>query len=186
MAYDSDNQVLRLPKKHATGLDEQPAPELGQRLEAEQSVRNALMAGLIAVVGFAVLWVVVTAVAERVFPWFTIVLGLALGHVVRLAGKGLDWRFPVLAALLTLAGAMAGNIVIAAAYTAGEFDTNIVTILSKATQMTWPVFFAEVLTGADYVYAVIAAAIAAFYANRRLSRRQYFALRLWREDSPVD
>ena len=47
--------------------------------------------------------------------------------------------------------------------------------------MTWPVFFAEAMTGADYVYAAAAAGIAAYYANRRLSRRQFFALRSWQE-----
>ena len=92
-----------------------------------------------------------------------------------------DWRFPALAAGLAILGSLLGNVVISAAYTAGELDTSTLTILSRVTQMTWPVFFEEVLTGADYVFALIAAVIAAYYANRRLTRRQYFALRQWRE-----
>jgi hypothetical protein len=182
MAYDPDNQVLRLPKKHASGLGTKPDPGLGRRLEAAQSLRNAMTAGLIAILLFAVVWVVLTSLTGRVFPWLSIVLGVLLGNVVRLAGKGLDWRFPLLAGTLTLAGALLGNVVISAAYTAGEFDTSTVRILSNATQMTWPVFFAEVLTAADYVYAAIGALVAAFYANRRLSRSEYFALRQWRDE----
>lgn len=181
MAYDPDNQVLRLPKKHASGIDEPPDPDLGRRLEAAQSVRNAVTGGVIAVLVFTVLWVVVTAVTGRIFPWFTVLLGFAVGSVVRVAGKGLDWRFPTIAAVLTILGALLGIVVISAATTAGEFDTSTMTILSRVTSLTWPVFFAEVLTGADYIYAAIAAGIAAFYANRRLTRRQYFALRQWRE-----
>lgn len=181
MAYDPDNQVLRLPKKHAPGIDEAPDPDLGRRLVEAQSVRNAVTGGLITAVAFAVLWIVVTAVTERIFPWFTVLLGFAMGHVVRAAGKGLDWRFPALAAALAILGSLLGIVAIAAATTAGEYDTTTVTILSRATPLTWPVFFDEVLTAADYIYAMIAAGIAAFYANRRLTRRQYFALRQWRE-----
>ncbi len=181
MAYDPDNQVLRLPKKHAPGIDEPPDPDLGRRLVAAQSVRNALTGGLLAVVAFAVIWVVVTAVTERIFPWFTVLLGFGLGYVVRAAGKGLDWRFPVIAAVLTVFGSVLGIVAISAATTAGEYDTSTMTILSRATSLTWPVFFDEVMTATDYIYATIAAGIAAFYANRRLTRRQYFALRKWRE-----
>ncbi len=181
MAYDPDNTVLRLPKRHAPGIDEQPDPDLGRRLEMAQSMRNAVTTGLIVIVLFAVVWVIVTAVSGRVLPWFTTLLGFALGFAIQRTGKGLDWRFPTLAAGLAIAGSLLGNVVISAAYTAGEFDTSTLTILSRATQMTWPVFFDEVLTGADYVFALIAAVIAAYYANRRLSRRQYFALRIWRD-----
>jgi hypothetical protein len=181
MAYDPDNQVLRLPKKHAPGIGAPPDPELGRRLEAAQSPRNAVTGGLIAVVLFTVAWVLLTSLTGRVFPWLSVVGGFAVGNVVRYAGKGLDWRFPALAAILALVCALLGNVALSAAYTAGEFDTSTIRILSKATRMTWPVFFAEVLTAADYVYAGIGALVAAYYANRRLDRREYFALRQWRD-----
>ena len=186
MAYDPDNTVLRLPKKHASGIDEPPDPDLGRRLLAAQSVRNALTGGLITVILFAALWVVVTAITERIFPWFSVLLGFVVGFVVRAVGKGLDWRFPSIAAVLTVLGSLLGIVAISAATTAGEYATSTVTILSRATPLTWPVFFDEVLTAADYIYAAIAAAIAAFYANRRLTRRQYFALRQWRESASHD
>ena len=47
---------------------------------------------------------------------------------------------------------------------------------------TWPVFFDEVLTIADGFYAVVGAGLAAFYSNRRLTRSEYLALRLWHEE----
>ena len=183
MAYDPDNQVLRLPKKHAPGIDEPPDPNLGRRLLAAQSVRNALTGGLIAVIVFAAFWVIVTALTERIFPWFSVLLGVVVGYVVRAVGKGLDWRFPAIAAVLTVLGSLLGIVAISAATTAGEYDTSTVTILSRATPLTWPVFFDEVLNIADGFYAVLAAGLAAFLANRRLTRSQYFALRLWRAES---
>jgi hypothetical protein len=48
--------------------------------------------------------------------------------------------------------------------------------------MTWPVFFDEVLTVADGFFAVVAAGVAAFYSQRRLTRMEYLALRLWQEE----
>jgi len=148
-----------------------------------QSFANALVGGLIAIVIFCFLWMSLTSLANRVFPWMTVVLGAMLGFTVQRAGRGVDWRFPVLAAVLTLAGALLANIVVAAAYTAETFETGTLDILRSVTSMTWPVFFDEVLTVADAFYAVLAAGLAAFYANRRLTRTQYYALRLWRTES---
>jgi hypothetical protein len=184
MAYDTDNQPLRLPKKHASGIAEAPDPDLGRRLAAQQSVRAGAVAGLIVVIVFTLAWVLVSGAAGKVFPWATVLLGPAIGIAIRRLGRGLDWRFPFLAAVLALGGALLANIVLAAAYTAGELETSTLRILAKVTPMTWPVFFDEALNGADYVFALIAAGIAAFYANRRLTRPQYYALRQWQEQNP--
>lgn len=148
-----------------------------------QSMRNATTAALIAIIVFCALWVALTSISNRVFPWMTVLLGAMLGFAVRRAGRGVDWRFPSLAAALTLPGALLGNVVVAAAYTAETFDTGTLQILRAVTSMTWPVFFDEVLTAADSFYAVCAAGLAAFLANRQLTRSQYYALRLWREES---
>jgi hypothetical protein len=43
------------------------------------------------------------------------------------------------------------------------------------------VFFDEVVSAADIIFGLFAAAVAAFYANRQLSRGEYSALRKWRE-----
>jgi len=83
----------------------------------------------------------------------------------------------------TVAGALAGNVLVAAAFTAAEFDTGTLTVLRAATSFTWPVFFAEVMTPADAIYAFAGAGVAAFYANRRLSRKQYASYRAWQQQA---
>ena len=148
-----------------------------------QSLRNAMTAGLIAIIIFCMLWIALTSITNRVFPWMTVLLGAMLGFAVRRAGRGVDWRFPTLAAVLAVLGAFLGNVVVAAAYTADTFDTGTLQVLRAVTSMTWPVFFDEVLTAADGFYAVLAAGLAAFLANRHLTRSQYYALRLWRAES---
>ena len=178
---DDKTNVFRLPKKHASKIRVEPSVDDGARLVRAQSVRDAITAGVIVVILFSALWSMASVLISRIFPWLTLVLGVLIGLVVRRAGRGLDWRFPVIAAMLAVLGALAGNVVVAAAFTAAEFDTGTLTVLRAVTVMTWPVFFAEVMTPADAVYALFAAAIAAFYANRRLSRAEYVALRKWEQ-----
>ncbi len=175
--------VLRLRKRHGAGVRRTATAADGERLVLSQSLPRAALAGTIALMIFCVLWVSLTALLDRVFPWLTALLGAMVGFAVQRAGRGVDWRYPALAATLALVGAVLANIVVAASTTAALFDTGTLRILGAVTSMTWPVFFDEVFNAADGFYAVIAAALAAFFANRRLTRNQYYALRLWRQQS---
>jgi hypothetical protein len=177
--------VLRLPKRHGGAPGSSTAAD-GEKLINAQSFRDAVVAGLIVIILFSVLWAMLSTLINRIFPWMTIVLGVLTGLVIRRAGRGLDWRFPVLAVVLALAGALVSNVVVAAAFTASELETSTLAILRAVTSMTWPVFFAEVISAADIVYALFGAATAAFYANRRLSRGQYNAVRKWHEEQASD
>ncbi len=181
MSNDDIPQVLRLRKKHAPGGHARPTAKDGERIVRAQSVRHAFLAALLVVLVFSLLWMLVSDLLVRVLPWLTLALGVLVGMAVRRAGQGLDWRFPVLAAVMVLFGALLGNVVIAAATSAREFDTNIFVILRNVTTYTWPVFFDEVMTAADLVFALFGAAIAAFYSTRRLTRREFQAVRIYRE-----
>jgi hypothetical protein len=176
-------QALRLRKKHGSGERRDVTPQDGARLVRAQSFRNALVAGVLAIIVFSLFWIALSALLNRVFPWMTVLLGAMVGFAVRQAGRGVNWHFPVLAAALTLLGALSANIVVAASTTADIFDTSTLHVLQSVTSMTWPVFFDEVLNVADGFYAVFSAGLAAFMSNRRLTRSQYHALRLWRAQS---
>ena len=183
MSKEPNPHPLRLRKKHGEGKGIDATPADGARLVRAQSFRNAVVASLIALIVFNIVWIALTGLMGRVFPWMTVVLGWLLGLAIRIAGRGVDWRFPVLAAGMTLVGAVISNVVLAASTTASEFGTGTLAILQAVTSMTWPVFFDEVWNIADSFFAVVAAGFAAFFAPRRLTRRQRYALRLWREES---
>ena len=174
---------LRLRRKHGEGRAPDATPKDGARLVQAQSLRNATIASFIAIILFCLVWVALTSLTSRVFPWLTAVLGVAIGIAVRLAGRGIDWRFPTLAGGLALAGAVFSNIVVAASTTAADYGIGTMDILQAVTTMTWPVFFDEAWNVADGFFAVVAAGFAAFFAPRRLSREQRFALRLWQDQS---
>lgn len=183
MKERSSQQALRLRRKHGAGKRRDVTARDGEQLVRAQSLRSALVAGLIAIVVFSLFWVALSALLDRVFPWMTVLLGAMVGFAVRQAGRGVDWRFPTAAAVLTLMGALLSNIVVAASTTADIFNTSTLHVLQSVTTMTWPVFFDEVLNVADGFYAVLSAGLAAFLSHRALTRSQYYALRLWREQS---
>ena len=173
--------IARMRKKHTPRRPTEASPGDGRRLVEAQSFRDALVASVIAIVLFSILWAMLSTLLNRIFPWMTLLLGIAVGLVIRRAGRGLDWRFPVLGAVMALIGSLAGNVIVAAAFTARALETSTFTVLRAVTSMTWPVFFSEAMAPADFAYALIAAGLAAFYANRRLTRAEYLALRLWKE-----
>ena len=181
MSEDREKKVLRIPKRHDPGGHETPTAADGQRLIDAQSVVHACFAGFIAVILFSMLWAMVTTAFNRVLPWMTLLLGAFVGLAVRRAGHGIDWRFPTIAALFALVGSVVANVVVAAANTAPELQTGVFEILKNITRYTWPIFFDEVMTPADFVFAAFAAGIAGFYANRTLNRRQYQAIRIWQQ-----
>jgi len=183
MKTEPNPKPLRLRKKHGEGRGLDVTAEDGERLLRAQSMPRAIAASVIVLLVFCFLWISAAALTNRVFPWMTVVLGGMLGIAIRRAGRGVDWRFPLLAAVMALAGSVISNIVLAASTTAESFGTGTVDVLQAVTSMTWPVFFDEVWNIADGFYSVVAAGIAAFFANRRLTRAQFYALRRWREQS---
>jgi hypothetical protein len=168
-------------KRHTPDTPAKAEPADGLRLINEQSVRDAILAALVAVILFGVLWAMASTLLGRIYPWMTLVLGVVVGLVIRRAGRGIDWRFPLIAIASTLAGSLFANVIVAAAFTAEALGTSTVAILRAVTAMTWPVFFDEALSPVDVIYALFAAGIAAFYSQRRLDRTEFMAIRKWEE-----
>ena len=182
MAKLPNEKPLRLRKKHGDGTRPQVTAADGGRLVARQSERAAIMAGLIIIVVFSALWVMVAELFGTVQPWATIILGYLIGHGVRRAGKGVDWWFALIAALLSVLGSVTSSIILAASVSADESGGSTMGVLQDTSVETWLFFFAVDWNVADTAFAVFAAAVAAFYSMRRLSRDEYYALQLWRKE----
>lgn len=183
MKTNPNPNPLRLRKKHGDGRGLDLTAADGARLVDAQSLRNAIIVSLLVLILFCVVWIALSAALNRVFPWMTVLLGGALGMGIRRAGRGVDWRFPTLAAVTAFFGSIGSSVVLAAAITADDFGVGTVQVLQAVTSMTWPVFFDEVWNAAHGFYAVVAAGVAAFFANRRLTRAQFYALRQWQYQS---
>jgi len=169
--------MLRQDKQHDSENEDAVEPPDPRALIASQSVAGDVLGGLAAIAVMCALWTALTVVTGRVFPWFTMLQGMVIGLGVRRFGMGFDLRFPVIAVLLTCAGALVGNLVIALPETMRQLDAGAWEVVRGLTWRSFELFFDEVLTGADYIYAGFASAVAAFYSRRRLGRHEEYALR---------
>lgn len=156
---------------------ENPAPVDAAVLIREQSIRSALIAAVATVVVMTSGWLWVTAYTGKFFPWFGVFQGALIGVAVQRMGRGLDWRFPAIAGVVAVAGSFAGGFFLALSTAEAELQTSAFTILRGLTIMTWEIYFDEVITPVDFIYAFCAASVAMFYSRRRLRRHEEFALR---------
>ncbi len=144
---------------------------------AQQSVGRAVAGGIAVVLIFGWIWTMLSMETGRVLPWFSILIGLIVGLVVQISGRGLDWRFPVIAAVLAWAGAYVGNLMIGIVETGRYIEARPVSVLAGLSRDTMENFFALTVSPIDHIYAFCAAGVASFLAKRRLNRREVLAIR---------
>ena len=89
-----------------------------------------------------------------------------------------DWRYPALAAVLGCSGAYIGNLMIGVVETGRYIDEPVIRVLGGLSSDTMENFFTSTVNPIDHIYAVCAAGVAAFFANRRLNRREILAVRM--------
>ncbi len=134
------------------------------------------MGAAITIIVFNFLWVYTASAMARYFPWVCIFQGAAIGIAVQRSGRGLDWRFPLIAGVATWLGAFSGNLFIALLFTTA--DTGAV---SSSWWQVLQSFFANTVSVIDVIYALCAVAVATFYSKRRLNRHEVLALRTYKE-----
>lgn len=139
------------------------------------------MAGGVAVLLTIALWVALAFVFDRYFPWFSVVQGFIVGRVIQRYGRGIHWSYPVLAGALTCLAAFVGSFTVALFLTSREFYTPVLALVGEISLHTIRVFVLNNFQTAEIIYMIFAAALAAFYSGRRLSREEAVALRRLRE-----
>lgn len=169
--------MLRLRKKHQPDKKKRLPPADGRKLLAEQSV----LRGTFGSIGVALLlcwaWAIASAALGKIFPWFTIVMGALIGMAVQRFGRGLDWRFPAIAILVSGIAAYFGNLLIGVVETGRYIDEPVLRVLGGLSADTMRLFFRNTIGPVDHIYAFCAAGVAAFFANRRLKRHEVLGLR---------
>ncbi|MDX1480365.1 MAG: hypothetical protein R3315_01740 [Woeseiaceae bacterium] len=169
---------LRLGKKYAP----RSAPEVDvPGLYAEQSVTRAVGGGLLASLILIIVWTYAGLLWDRFFPWYSVLQGIFIGLAVRRFGRGIDWRFPVIAAAIAIVAAFAGSFVSALFLTGREFDTSVWSLIGEISGYTISRFATGQFGAVGTIYAGMAAAVAAFFAGRRLTRHEAIALRKHRQ-----
>ena len=169
--------MLRLQQKHSRKqVDTGPKPDAALLL-AQQSIGRAIAGGIALVLVFGWIWALVSVETGRVFPWLSILIGASVGLAVQRFGRGLDWRFPVIAAVLAWAGAYVGNLMIGIVETGRYIEAGPFRVFAGLSMDTMENFFANTVSPVDHIYALFAAAVASFLGKRRLSRREVLVMR---------
>jgi hypothetical protein len=169
--------MFRLKQKHTPDKRRKLPPADGKRILGEQSVTRALLGGFAVALVLAWGWAVFAMVTGRVFPWFSIPIGALVGLAVQRFGRGLDWRFPVIAIVLAGFAAYTGNLLIGVLETGRYIEASAGEVLWGLSGDTIRNFFRNTVNAIDHIYAFSACGVAAFFANRRLKRHEVLGLR---------
>lgn len=174
--------MLRLKKKHSPKQEFKGPPPDPKVILRQQSVPGAVAGGIGVVIVFGWLWATISLQSGRVFPWFSVLIGVFIGLAVRRYGRGIDWRFPVIAAFIAWSGAYVGNLMIGIVETGRYIEAASFSVFLGLSRDTMENFFANTVNPIDHIYAFCAAGIASFLASRRLNRREVLALRTFKKE----
>jgi len=170
------------PKRLKKAAEILPPADANQLIRA-QSIGGAALAALATTIVANYTWVSLAGLTGRFFPWFSVLQGALIGILVRRHGQGLDWQFPALAASFAVLASFSGGFFVALATTVTELEAGSFRIIRALTLRTFQVYYDEVVSPVDFVYAFAAACVAAFYSRRRLQRNEEFALRRKRQET---
>jgi hypothetical protein len=169
--------MFRLRQKHSHNPGERLPPADGRRLLAEQSVTRGLAGSIAVGLLLCWFWAVFSTMTGRVFPWFSVLIGAAIGLAMQRFGRGLDWRFPVMAVAIAGVAAYTGNLMIGVLETGRYIEAAPLRVVGGLSADTMVYFFRNTISPIDHIYAFCACGVAAFLANRRLKRHEVLGLR---------
>lgn len=169
--------MFRLKQKHTPKREERRPPADGRKIFAEQSLLRGLAGSITVAFLLCWLWALFTLATGRVFPWFSILIGALIGMAMQRFGRGLDWRFPVMALAVAGVAAYAGNLMIGVFETGRYIEAEPIRVVGGLSSDTFRHFFRNTISPVDHIYAFSACGVAAFFANRRLKRHEVLGLR---------
>ena len=170
--------ILRLRQKHAPRLARGAAADVDAgALLRDQSLKAGLLGAVLASAILIAIWIAGGMLFDSFFPWFSLVQGFFIGRAVQHFGRGIDWRFPAIAAAAAVLAAFVGSFMCSLFLTGREFETPALTLVSEISWHTIATFTSSNFAIVGSIYAGMAAAIAAFFAQRRLTRSESVALR---------
>ena len=172
---------MRLKQKHSKLLYENRPALDPAAIIASQSPMRAAIAALAVFTLITLAAMLLASLTGRVFPWIVLVQGAIMGIAIRRWGNGFDWRFPALGGSAALAGAYLQGFLIAANVAGEALGVSTISVILNMSEYTLGTYFAEDVTPADHIFAVIAAALSAFFSRRQMSRDEYRAIRLMKQ-----
>ena len=133
--------IFRLKKKHTSLSDNDYNQVDALDVIREQSISSAMISAFMALVIMNILWVFISMIFDRFFPWFSLLQGIIIGISVKKFGRGIDWRFPIIASTFAIIAAITGNFLSALNLTGREFYTGALPLIIEISWFTVKTFF---------------------------------------------
>ena len=169
--------MFRLKQKHTPKRQDRLPPADGRQLLAEQSLTRGTLGSIAAALLLCWGWALMSMASGRILPWASILIGAIIGIAMQRFGRGLDWKYPVVAVVITGIAAYFGNLMISVLETGRYIEAGPAEVLGGLSMDTIRNFFRNTINPIDHIYAFSACGVAAFFANRRLKRHEVFGLR---------
>ncbi len=112
-------------------LDETKLNAYLEGLKKEQNMPMAIVGGIIGALVSGGLWAAITVATETQFVFFSIVVGIIVGFIVRVLGKGMSIPFGIIGAIFSLLGCVLGNILAIVVIYSNEAGVNYGTVFQE-------------------------------------------------------
>lgn len=159
--------------------DKQKHYELAQKLLSEQNFPAAVIAGAIAALLSAVAYGIVVEKWPFTYGFAAAGVGMVIGFFIGFLGRGISMKFPVLAAVYTVAGCILGNLFVKVWNQARGPASSISDVLQNHSLSDFARWSVSGLSLIHLVFWFVAVFAAVFLARRALSRSERLALGLF-------
>jgi hypothetical protein len=112
-------------------IDQIKSQMLLQEIRDNQNLLFGTVGGAVAAAIGAAIWGIITAATNFQIGWMAVGVGFLVGYGVRIFGKGIDKSFGAVAAILSLAGCLAGNLLTACIVISRHQDIPFLDLLSR-------------------------------------------------------
>lgn len=140
-----------------------------ETFRAEQNLIMGALAGVIASVAGAGLWAAVTVATEYQIGFMAIGIGFLVGFAVRFTGKGIERSFGIVAAVLSLAGCVLGNVVTISYFVSLNEGMRLMDVLTQLNLAIITDMLAVTFEAVDAVFYALAVYFGYKYAFRQIT-----------------
>lgn len=100
-----------------------------EELKSSQSIKGAILGGLIGAIAGAALWAIVTVITKYEIGYVAIGVGFLTGFSVRKLGRGFEKPFGYIGAIWSLIGCFVGNIFAILIMSANQYNISLIQVI---------------------------------------------------------
>lgn len=117
--------------ENAQVMDRDDLERTFQEIRDNQNLPRGIVGGIIAGLIGSLLWAVISYVTDYQIGWMAIGIGFIIGMAVRIMGRGIDFTFGIVGAVISLFSVVLGNLLLYCAFIANYYDVPLLSTFSE-------------------------------------------------------